>query len=287
MLDLAISICCSSLIFVVFKLFSVYKIENLYAIITNYVVAATVGFLFYQGDILTTEIPQKPWFWGTILLGVFFILVFNLMAATAQKVGVSVASIATKMSLVIPVVFGVFMYKEELGILKIVGILLALSAVYLASVKEHSVTIKRSSLLLPVSVFLGSGIIDTSIKYIQEVHINEEAFPLFSAIVFAAAAVTGIVYILIKSIHRPLKINFRNLCGGFVLGIINYLSIYFLLRALQHPDLNSASIFTINNVAVVMFTTLLGILLFKEHISRKNWSGIALAVVSILLVALF
>ena len=287
MLDLALSVLCSSLIFVVFKLFAVYKVETLYAIIVNYVVACTVGLLLYQGDVLLAEVPQKPWFWGTFLLGVFFILVFNLMAATAQKVGVSVASVATKMSLVIPVIFGVFVYQEELGAIKTLGILLALFAVYFASVKEGSVTIKRSSLLLPLSVFLGSGIIDTSIKYIQKVHISEDEFPLFSAIVFAAAAATGIVFILIKSNNKPLKINMKNVLGGITLGVPNYFSIYFLLKALQNPDFNSASIFTINNVAIVMFSTLLGIVLFKEHISPKNWSGIALAVISILLVAIF
>lgn len=287
MLYLGLSILCSSFIFVIFKLFAVYKIETLYAIITNYIVACCCGFFFYQGNVTVSEIPQKGWFWGTFALGILFIVVFNLMAATAQKVGVSVASVATKMSLVIPVIFGVVVYKEELGFLKILGIILALVAVYFASYKEKSVSVQRMSLLLPLLVFLGSGVIDTAIKYVQEVHIKEAEFPLFSATVFAAAAITGLVFIVIKSFEKPLKINFRNVLGGIVLGVPNYFSIYFLLRALQNDSLNSASIFTINNVAIVMFSTLLGILLFKEKISLKNWSGIAMAVISILLVALF
>ena len=75
--------------------------------------------------------------------------------------------------------------------------------------------------------------------------------------------------------------------GGIALGVPNYFSIFFLLKALENNSLNSASIFTINNVAIVMFSTILGILLFKEQLSFKNWGGIALAIVSILLVALF
>ena len=287
MLDLAISICCSSLIFVIFKLFDVYKIETLYAIITNYVVASIVGFLFYSEAVNPSEIVHRPWFFGTLLLGFLFIVVFNLMAKTSQTVGVSVASVATKMSLVIPVIFGVMVYKETLGGLKTIGILLALAAVYFASIKEKQMTIKKSALLLPILVFLGSGIIDTSIKYVQEVHIGENEYPLFSAIVFAAAAVVGIVFIAIKALTTPFKIHPKNMLGGIALGIPNYFSIYYLLRALQYPGLNSASVFTINNVAIVMLSTLLGILLFKEQISIKNWGGIALAVISIVLVALF
>ena len=246
-----------------------------------------VGLQFYHGDLVVSEIPHEPWFWGTLALGFLFIAVFNLMAATAQKVGVSVASVATKMSLVIPVLFGVLVYNEELSLLKIVGILLALAAVYFASAKEKSIAVEKSSLLLPIMVFLGSGIIDTSIKYIQEVHIGEDDYPIFSATVFAAAATIGILFILIKSIKMPLKVNFKNVLGGIALGIPNYFSIYFLLKALQNDTLNSASVFTINNVAIVMFSTLLGILLFKERISVKNWGGITLAVVSIILVVFF
>lgn len=287
MLDLALSVLFSSLIFVIFKLFSVYKVETAYAIIANYFVACVCGFLFYNGDVSVSEIPGKNWFWGTFALGFLFIVVFNLIAATAQKIGVSVASVATKMSLVIPVILGVFLYNEQLGVLKILGVLLALAAVYFVSIKEHSKVVKKSFLLLPLLIFLGSGIIDATLKYMQEMYLSVSEFPLFSATVFGAAAITGVLFIIAKSIDSPIKINFRNVIGGFLLGVPNYFSVFFILRALQGDSLNSASIFTINNVAVVMFSTFLGILLFKERISIKNWGGIALAVVSILLVALF
>jgi uncharacterized membrane protein len=46
----------------------------------------------------------------------------------------------------------------------------------------------------------------------------------------------------------------------------------------------SSTLFTINNVGIVMLSTLVGLLVFKEHISRKNWIGIGLAIVSIILV---
>ncbi len=287
MLDLTLSVLCSSLIFVIFKLFDVYKIQTLYAIITNYIVACLTGLFFYEEPIKVNQVITADWFWGTLALGVLFILIFNLMAKTSQKVGVSVASVATKMSLVVPVVVGVLLYKESLSFLKIVGILLALAAVYFASIKENKISFSKEYLLLPILVFLGSGVIDASINYFRETKLNSIEFPLFSAIVFAAAALTGLSFILIKATKKPLKINFRNVLGGIALGVPNYFSIFFLLRALQNNTLNSASVFTINNVAIVMFSTVLGIVLFKEKISFKNWGGIALAIISILLVALF
>lgn len=286
MLYLALSVLASSFIFVVFKLFSTYKVQTLYAIIVNYITACAVGLFYYDAPLTLTKIPEKSWFLGAVALGLLFILIFNLMAATSQKLGVSVASVATKMSLVIPVLFGVYLYNEQLTFLEVVGIVLALFAVYYASYKEKKLKTEKWAFLLPLLVFLGSGIIDTSIKYFQEVHMPEEDYPLFSATVFASAAVTGGFFILGTSGKKPIGINLKNVLGGICLGIPNYFSIYFLLKALQHPTLTSASVFTINNVAIVMLSTLLGILLFREVLSLKNWMGIGLAILSIVLVAL-
>lgn len=287
MLDLALSILFSSLIFVIFKLFSIYRVQTFYAIIANYVVACTVGVLFYDGAIEITQIPQRPWFTGTLLLGVLFIVVFNLMARTSQRLGVSVASVATKMSLAIPVLMGLVLYNETLGPSKILGVMLALAAVYFASVKDNVTRINKKMLLLPILVFMGSGIIDASIQYLEETKVTRLEFPLFSATIFGSAASVGILFILGNSIVKTLKMNLRNVLGGLALGIPNFFSIYFLLRALQNEVWNSASVFTINNVAIVMLSTLLGIILFKEKISIKNWGGIALAIISIFLVAFF
>ncbi|SFC50257.1 Glucose uptake protein GlcU [Flagellimonas taeanensis] len=287
MIDLALSVLSSTLIFVAFKLFGVYKVQTLYAIITNYVVACLVGLFLYEGDMDIAQLSSTSWYWGPIALGVLFITIFNLMAKSTQVSGVSVTSVATKMSLVIPVVVGVVVYKEELSLLQIVGIVLALLAVYLSSQKEKGITINRKDLLLPLLVFLGSGIIDTSIKYFEEKHLTDQEIPIFSSMVFGCAALTGLIFIGIKSFKTPLRVNFRNILGGIALGVPNYFSVFFLIRALRSDMLNSAAVFTLNNVAIVMLSTILGILLFKERLGAKNWGGVVLAILSIILVALF
>lgn len=282
---LVLSILFSSLIFVIFKLYAKYQVQTIYAIIVNYFIACSVGLLFNKEPLDLISIPQKSWFWGGMALGLLFIVIFNLMAATSQKLGVSVASVATKMSLTIPVLFGVFYYKETLGILEFIGIILALFAVYFTSLKKNKIKAEKWAFVLPILVFLGSGIIDTSIKYFQEAHMPEEEYALFSASVFASAGIIGVLFIGFKSKKQPIKVNLKNVVAGICLGVPNYFSIYFLLKALQHPTWNSASVFTINNVAIVMFSTLLGILLFKERLTIKNWFGIGMAVMSIILVA--
>jgi drug/metabolite transporter (DMT)-like permease len=281
---LILSILISSSLFVIFKLFDTYKANTFQAIVINYFVAFTCGFFFYGNGVTLVEVSQKPWMIGAVVLGFLFIAIFIVMALTAQRNGLSVASVAGKMSVVIPVVFAVIVYNEKLSILKIIGILLALLAVYLTTVKKDGASFDRKKLLFPVLLFIGSGIIDTTIKHIEQTYVAEGETPIFSAAIFACAAIIGIVIILIR---RDFKITGKTILGGIVLGIPNFYSIIFLLKALRPDQLGeSSTVFPINNVAIVMLSTIFGIIIFKEKLILKNWIGIGIAVISIAMIAI-
>ena len=206
------------------------------------------------------------------------------MALTAQRNGLSVASVAGKMSVIIPVIFGFYLYNENAGFQKITGIILALIAVYLSSVKSETKTKFSNNLLLPVILFIGSGIIDTSIKYLESNYVPEDGIPIFSAMIFGSAAFFGLFPLGYLAFKKQLYFNLKSILGGIILGIINFGSIFYLIKALHFKDLESSTIFTVNNVSIVMLSTLLGLMLFKEHISKKNWIGIVMAIISIVLV---
>ncbi|MFL0354445.1 EamA family transporter [Xanthomarina sp. GH4-25] len=286
MIYLLLSILASTLIFLIFKLFDRFKINTLQAIVFNYITACFCGFITSKNPLNTQEIIHTEWFFGALILGFLFISIFNVMAITSQRNGLSVASVATKMSVIIPVVFGIYMYNESTGFQKLSGILLALFAVYFVSIKKGAKFHFKNNLLLPLILFLGSGIIDTSIKYIETTYLKEGGIPLFSATIFFFAACIGIGILIVKMIRKEFIFNPQSILGGIALGIVNYASIYYLLKALNHENLESSAIFTINNVSIILFTSLIGLLLFKEKLSFKNWIGVGLAIISILLVTL-
>ena len=180
---------------------------------------------FYKGDLTLAHVPEQPWFYYTLGLGALFIIIFNLMAITTQKSGLSVVSVATKMSVVIPIVFGLVYYKESLGILKVLGIILALVAVYLASIKtKDGIAIQKKNLIYPLLVFLGSGFIDTSIKYLEDTMVAEDEVALFSAIIFSAAAIIGVLILVGQAIRGTFRFQFKTIIGGIALGFANYFS---------------------------------------------------------------
>ena len=288
MMFLALSIIASTLIFVIFRLFASYNINTLQAIVVNYFVACSCGVIGYQNSIELSAIPKYNWFYYTLALGALFIIVFNLMAITTQRSGLSVVSVATKMALVIPIAFGLWYYKEPLGPFKAAGIVLALIAVYLVAVKKDSgIILQKRNLVFPMLVFLGSGLIDTSLNFLQNDFITDKSLiPLFSSTIFMTAGVIGIMVLVAQKIKGVLVLEFKNIIAGIVLGIPNYFSIYFLVKALRSDLFDSSGIFTINNVGIVIISTLLGIVFFKEQLSIKNWIGITLAIISIALVSL-
>lgn len=285
MIYLVLSILVSSLLFVIFKLFDVFKINTLQAIVVNYAVALSFGFLNSDVSLAVSEIPNQPWFFGAFCLGVLFISVFNVMGLTAQKNGLSVASVAGKMSVVIPIVVGIIAYKENAGIVKIIGILLALVAVYLSSAKSDSSPVKFKNLLLPLLLFVGSGCIDAGLKFVETNYVANKEVPMFLATIFGCAFILGSLFVLLQIANKNLKFHWKNILGGIALGIPNYYSMEFLIKALQTKGLDSSTLFTINNVSIVILTTVFALFFFKERLIRKNWIGIGLAIISILLVA--
>ncbi|WP_422105006.1 EamA family transporter [Winogradskyella sp.] len=282
MIFLILSIFSSTAIIVLFKLFNKYNVNTLQAIVINYMTASACGVLFHNYEVNNSSILGSTWFFVALALGFLFIGIFNVMALTVQKNGLSVASVVSKMSVIIPILFGIIVYNESVGFRKIAGILLALIAVYLTSVKPKSDIVLTRSIYLPITLFLGAGIIDTSVNHFAP----DGKMPLFLAIIFASAGAIGITIVGYKILNKKDKLNRKSIPFGLALGIVNYGSMYFLLKALRVDGFETSSVFTINNVAIVAVSCLVGLLLFKELISKKNWAGILLALISIILVTL-
>ncbi|NEV93088.1 EamA family transporter [Psychroflexus sp. YR1-1] len=287
MIALILSILSSSAIYIVFKLFGKYNITTLNALIVNYLIAFVLGIIL-QGNFSVEgilSVTTKDWFYGSVILGAMFILVFSLMVITTQKGGMSVVSVASKMSVAIPVVFVILYYNESLGILKIIGILMALVSVYLVSVrKKEGLSIDMKYFIFPLLVFLGSGIIESSIKFLENTYVPENEVSLFSASTFFFAFVTGLIFYGVRRLRGKSNFKFKDAAGGILLGIPNYFSIYFFILALRMEGFDSSSIFIVNNVSIVLLSTILGILFFRENVIPKNWLGIGIAVLSIILI---
>lgn len=284
MVYLLLAVFFSSCIIVTFRLFTALKIDNLQAITANYLIAAALSFLTYQHSFHFLEIPTKPWFSWSLVNGVFFILVFFLFARSAQKAGVAITAVASKMSVIIPVGIGFMLYGDAMSLLKITGILLAFPAFYLIFKKKNrTIEPDKRYIYLPLILFLGTGINDSVMKHAQKFYIADE-YLLFLGSVFTLSLLIGLIIWMKKRIRTSESLHFRSILAGFVLGIFNYSSTYFFLKSLSVFE--SSVFFPIFNVSIVSMGALIGYLIFREKLWWKNWLGIFFAILTILLIAL-
>ena len=69
-----------------------------------------------------------------------------------------------------------------------------------------------------------------------------------------------------------------------MLGVPNYFSIFYLIKALNMKGLSSSAVIPINNIGILFIDTLFGVFIFKERLSKLNILGVVLTVVSMLLI---
>jgi drug/metabolite transporter (DMT)-like permease len=279
---IALSVVQSVLILVTFKLFDRFRIDNLQAIVVNYIVAAIFGFTIANTDWTPAELPNFSWFPVALLLGIMFISTFFVFALSSQKVGVAVTSVTSKMSLVIPVIASIFLFRESLDWHRATGILLALAAFYLTFRKKEPVSWKSKYAWLPLLVFAGNGIVDTTMKYADHHYIKDDLV-LFLAMVFATSFVIGMTVLMIRMFRGRVKIQWKNLAGGIFLGLINFGSTYYMLKAISIYE--SSVVFPVTNAAIVGLSGLAGFFGFKEKLSWMNWAGIGISMIAILIIA--
>jgi uncharacterized membrane protein len=279
-----ISIILSGSLIICFKVFERFQINNSNAISINYIFASGSGIVVGFESFSTINIWQAEWFPYTLLFGLMFISTFNLIAYGVKTSGLMVVSIAQKMSLIIPLAFSIVYYNESYGPIKIIGILLALIAIYFSSKKDTEIgtVFSWKTLLIPGIIFLGSGIVDISIKISQEYFGKQAPFSIILACIFGAAGVIGLSQKLIK---RE-RIQRKDFIGGIFLGLLNFSSTYFLMKALSSDSLESSFVFAINNIGIILFNSMIAAAIFKEKISRTNTIGIILALISILIIYL-
>ncbi|MFN4234483.1 MAG: DUF3153 domain-containing protein [Bacteroidia bacterium] len=284
MFYLLLSILFSTLLVVIFKLFDKYRIPTFQAIVFNYLTAATLGFSLTGLNISINELTHRYWFPNAVLIGILFIALFYVIALTAQQISVSVASVANKMSVVIPVGAAFYLYNDTATWSKIGGILLALLGVVLASVKKEESKFNLRAYFWPILLFIGSGFLDTYMKYTQHYYLSNADTIYFIPVLFSIAAFTGIIILFWQLALNPSKFQWKSIPAGIILGTCNYASIYFLLKSLQIPNMESSVLFSLNNVGIVIASAFISHFVFKNYLSRINWIGVVLSVIAIILI---
>lgn len=282
MIYLILAILFSTGVFVAMRLFEKFKLDNHQALMWNYVFATTTGFIVCERFDTLPQLVAEPWFGLSILTGFWFIFTYLLMAASTQRSGVTVTSLSSKLSVVLPTLAGVVLFSEKLNFMASMGIVLALVALFLVvGGKKDSCNVNKNW-LLPILIFFGTGTGDILMKITEQQHTGGD-MGFMIAFIYFVALIFGIIIVVFDIIRCKSKWQWKNAIGGIMLGVINYFSTYCVYNAMRYFD--NVVLFPIYNIGVVSLTAVIGWLAFQEKLTWKNYLGLAIAIIAVILIA--
>ncbi len=289
MLYLLLSILSSTAIILIFRLFPRYSVHTFQAIVFNYLTCFVCGWLALGTFPVTRTTLQVDWLPYSLLLGAVFIFTFNITARTVQHFGVTITSVMQRMSLLIVVPFAIITYQEPLPWLKAAGLLLALPAIVCTNLPDKTpsaLPVQRRGWLwfLPLFLWLNSGVVEVLLLYVERQTAGNASL-LFTTFIFGTAGLIGLLYVLPQILGGRMRVEWRNVLGGIFLGVPNFGSIFFILKALN-AGWDGSVVFPVNSVTVIGLSALSAWLLFAEKLSKINILGVALAIIAIVLIAL-
>jgi len=284
------SIICSTYLTIAFKLCDRFGINKFQAILFNYLTCVITG-SFVNGAVPAFINNSKdPWFIWAVIMGFGFVLSFNLIALTVQKNGLAIASVASKLSLVIPFLAAYLLYAEPISLIQTGGLVLALIAVVFTlypqnSQAENQATLSGKMFFLPLVVFVLTGFLDSMVKYVEKNFLNGANNNEYLVMTFISAFLGGLILFIYHWIREGKRLEPLAIPAGILIGIPNYFSIWFLMKVLKMFPGKSAVILPVNNMGIVLLGAVVAGLIFKEHLRRINWMGIVIAILSICMIA--
>ncbi len=187
------------------------------------------------------------------------------------------------MSLFIPVIAAFLFFGEQHSVIKISGIAIAFLAIICSVPWQKRDTGEAAYWIYPVTVFVGMGIIDILFKQIAKT----VSIPFTSSllVVFVLAFAISALYLLYLFLVKKIKLALINVLCGWILGIANFGNILFYLKAHKSLANQPSLVFSAMNIGVIVLGSLVGVLIFRERLTKLNYAGIALALISIILMS--
>ncbi|PAP78227.1 EamA family transporter [Rubrivirga marina] len=302
MLFLALAVACSLAIAVVFKVAERRDLDRTALLTVNYLAGAALAVALQGVE------PPAGLSGGLVALGVgqgvLFIVGFWLFALAIREAGMGLAAGVMRLSVVVPFLASWLIWGEAPTAWQLVGLALAGGAFFLVArpaaeppgklgppdlgddSPEAGVTDGKTVGVLAL-LFLSGGLVDVNMKVFRESFSvaagGTTPIATFLVFVFGVAFLVGAAVVVTTGLRTGRWPSRAAWLWGTGLGVVNYCSAEFLLRALERLDGTVA--FPANSVAIVFGAALIGRVVWQERLSRANLAGLGLAAAALVLLA--
>lgn len=278
---LVLAISASVLVSIFLKMARSRGIDVAQAILINYITAIILCIYLLKPSFDVSQIMANGAF-IFVALGVLLPSVFIIMAKAVQMVGIAKSDVAQRLALFLPILASFTIFGEDLTLAKGTGLILAFSSlialtykpVHHTDVKVSDTTdFKRAAAILG-GVWLGYGVIDILFKQMAKLG---SAFPDTLLVSFVLAFVLLFIYLMMnRTKWQP-----KSLGSGVLLGALNFANILFYIKAHQVYKDDPTLVFAGMNIGVICLGAVVGLVIFREKISKINGLGILLGVLAV------
>lgn len=280
MLFLVLSILCSVIVGVIFKITRKYNGNPTQIVAFNYAVALALCYFSYSPNLAEVD-GNAPWSLY-IAIGVLLPFVFLSLFASIKHIGIVKTDAAQRLSLFIPILAAWLIFKEEFNSYKVIGIVIGFLALLFILRKQSENT--ENKWFFPAAVLLGFGVIDILFKQIALYTNLPYTTSLF--VVFCIALSMAVLIAIYQIGVKNVKLESKNILFGALVGIFNFGNILFYLKAHKAFAENPSTVFAGMNMGVIVLGSIVGLLFFKEKLSKINFIGIFLALISIVFIVI-
>lgn len=280
MLFLVLSILCSVIVGVIFKITRKYNGNPIQIIVFNYVVALALCYFTFTPNLAEVN-ANAPWN-IYIAIGVLLPFVFLSLVASIKHMGIVKTDAAQRLSLFIPILAAWLIFKEEFNVYKVIGIVIGFLALMFILRKQSENS--QNKWIFPAAVLLGFGVIDILFKQIALY--TTLPYPTSLFVVFCIALAIAVLIVIYEIGIKNVKLESKNILFGALVGIFNFGNILFYLKAHKAFAENPSTVFAGMNMGVIVLGSVVGLLFFKEKLSKINFIGIFLALISIVFIVI-
>lgn len=277
MFSLFLSVVCSVLIAFILKINEIKSGDRLVVLGVNYIIATGVGALLWRYRESASLSLHLPVLLFAAAVGIGFVVAFFAYMKSVKTVGISLATLVARLSIVLPLLLSALFYTEIPTVIQWIGILLTLLTLvtFTRSIRQDKTkTYTTEGVLYLVIMFVVLGLNDFSMKIFREWQPGGDR-GLYLLVLFGMATIFSWGLILIKQ----KQINPADVLRGVLLGIPNLFASYFLIEALL--ELPGIVVYPLMNVSIVLFTAIGGLILWREHLNRAGWLSLGIAVLAI------
>ncbi len=270
MIWLLLSIICSASIASLLKYYNDAdeKLPIMVVFFGNYFLATALSAylaLPFPGSISISEIALGS------SIGILFIIGFLCYQRNIVVNGISLSVSVMRMSLLIPVLMSILVFKEVLNPLNYAGVIVIIAVFFLMGGKE-----KRSNYMWLLALFVAIGLSDAGMKVFKV--ISDKSDPFFLFLVFGSALITSITVVM----ARRSKIKPKHLIWGLILGIPNQLTSLFFLKSLDVLDATIVYPTFASGVVIVGIAT--DIFIWKSKIDKRKALFLLIIIIGVILI---